>query len=240
MLLAPVRRSIRGKRSASAAWISAVEAMAAEWEALEDEYLRARAADLRSVGLQVLAHLLGVPVPRPRLEGPGILVASDLTPADAAGLDPALTLGVATAFGGPTSHAAILARSLGIPAVVGLGEGALQIAEGTALGLDGDAGLLYVEPSPDLAAELEERRRARAEADRSARAEARAPARTLTARPGGGRERRYRGRGGGRRRMRWRRPVPHRVLLRAPPDAVGRAGNRLPAPRRSSATGPWW
>jgi multiphosphoryl transfer protein len=179
MLLAPVRGSIRGQRSAPAAWISAVEAMAAEWEALEDEYLRARAADLRSVGLQVLAHLLGVPVPRPRLEGPGILVASDLTPADAAGLDPALTLGVATAFGGPTSHAAILARSLGIPAVVGLGEGALQIAEGTALGLDGDAGLLYVEPSPDLAAELEERRRARAEADRSARAEARAPARTL-------------------------------------------------------------
>ncbi|HEX5951359.1 MAG TPA: phosphoenolpyruvate--protein phosphotransferase [Actinomycetota bacterium] len=180
MLLDPVRAAIRDQgRSAPAAWSAAVEAMAAEWEALEDEYMRARAADLRSVGLQVLAHLLGVPPPRPRLEGPGILVAPDLTPADATGLDPALALGIATAFGGPTSHAAILARSLGIPAVVGLGEPALEVAEGTALALDADAGLLYVEPSAELTAHLEERRRARAEADRSARAEARAPAITL-------------------------------------------------------------
>jgi multiphosphoryl transfer protein len=180
MLLDPVRAEIRDRgRGAPAAWSSSVEAMAAEWEALEDDYMRARAADLRSVGLQVLAHLLGVPTPRPRLEGPGILVAPDLTPADAAGLDPALALGIATAFGGPTSHAAILARSLGIPAVVGLGEGALQVAEGTALALDGDAGLLFVEPSAELTAELEERRRVRAEADREARAEAHAPAVTV-------------------------------------------------------------
>jgi phosphocarrier protein FPr len=173
MLLDPVRAAIRDEgRSAPVAWSAAVETMAAEWELLEDRYLRARAADLRSVGLQVLAHLLGVPTPRPRLEGSGILVAPDLTPADAAGLDPALALGIATAFGGPTSHAAILARSLGIPAVVGLGEPALEVAEGTALALDGDAGLVYVEPSAELTAELEERRRARAEADRSARAEA--------------------------------------------------------------------
>jgi len=156
-----------------------VEAMAVEWEALEDVYLRARAADLRSVGLQVLAHLLGVPVPRPSLTGAGILVAPDLTPADAAGLDPALALGIATAFGGPTSHAAILARSLGIPAVVGLGESALRIAEGTALALDGDVGLLYVDPPPRLATGFEERRRAAADADREARAEAHTPATTL-------------------------------------------------------------
>ncbi len=180
MLLDPVRTAIRDRRrGAPGAWKAAVEAMTAEWEALEDEYLRARAADLRSVGLQVLAHLLGVPVPRPSLEGQGILVAPDLTPADAAGLDPALALGIATAFGGPTSHAAILARALGIPAVVGLGDGALQIAEGTPLALDGDAGLLHVDPPADLAAGFRERRRADAEADREARAEARAPAITL-------------------------------------------------------------
>lgn len=180
MLLDPVRAEIRDRgRDAPTAWSAAVEAMAAEWEALEDDYMRARAADLRSVGLQVLTQLLGVPAPRPRLEGPGILVAPDLTPADAAGLDPALALGIATAFGGPTSHAAILARSLGIPAVVGLGDRALEIAEGTALALDGDAGLLHVEPSTEVTAELEERRRARAEADRSARAEAQAPAVTV-------------------------------------------------------------
>jgi len=180
MLLDPVRTEIRDRgRGAPAAWSSSVEVMAAEWEALEEDYMRARAADLRSVGLQVLAHLLAVPTPRPRLEGPGILVAPDLTPADAAGLDPALALGIATAFGGPTSHAAILARSLGIPAVVGLGERALQVPEGTALALDGDAGLLYVEPSAELTVELEERRRVRAVADREARAEAHGPAVTV-------------------------------------------------------------
>ncbi|MGE5461058.1 MAG: phosphoenolpyruvate--protein phosphotransferase [Solirubrobacterales bacterium] len=180
MLLEPVRRAIReDHRAAPGAWKASVEAMAAAWEALPDEYLRARAADLRSVGLQVLAHLLGVPVPRPRLAGAGILVAPDLTPADAAGLDPAFALGIATAFGGPTSHAAILARSLGIPAVVGLGVDALRVAEGTALALDGDAGLLYVQPTTALAAELEGRRVARAEADRIAREGARAPAVTL-------------------------------------------------------------
>jgi phosphocarrier protein FPr len=179
MLLEPVRAAIRRGRAAPGAWRASVDAMAREWEDLSDEYLRARAADLRSVGLQVLAHLLGVPAPSPRLDGQGILVAPDLTPADAAGLDPALALGIATAFGGPTSHAAILARSLGIPAVVGLGEGALTIAEGTPLALDGDAGLLHVQPSAELAAELEERRRGRAEADAVARAEARSPAVTF-------------------------------------------------------------
>jgi phosphocarrier protein FPr len=180
VLVDPVRHAIREDgRAAPVAWSEAVAAMAEEWEDLPDEYLRARAADLRSVGLQVLAHLLGVPPPHPILTGEGILVAADLTPADTAGLDPALALGIATAYGGPTSHAAILARSLGIPAVVGLGDAVLGVPEGTSLALDGDAGLLYVEPATDVAAGLEERRRRRDEADRVARAEARAPAVTL-------------------------------------------------------------
>jgi multiphosphoryl transfer protein len=180
MLLGPVQRAIvEDRRAAAPAWDAAVRSMAAEWEDLEDLYLRARAADLRSVGIQVLAHLLGVPAPHARLEGAGILVAPDLTPADAAGLDPALALGIATAFGAPTSHAAILARALGIPAVLGLGEAVLGLAEGTPLALDGDAGLLYVQPPPEIAAEIEDRRRARAEAEREARLEAHAPALTL-------------------------------------------------------------
>ncbi|GIU98558.1 MAG: multiphosphoryl transfer protein [Actinomycetota bacterium] len=178
-ILEPVRRRIREEGvTAAAAWRAAVEEAAASWEALPDPYQRARAADLRSVGLRVLAHLLGVPVPAPRLEEEGILLAPDLAPADAAGLDPARALGVATASGGPTSHAAILARSLGIPAVVGLGERVLEIAEGTPLALDADVGLLHVAPPPELVRELEARRRARAEAEAAARAEARAPART--------------------------------------------------------------
>ena len=87
-LLEPSRRAIDEGRAAAHAWHDAVERTAAAWDGLEDDYLRARAADLRSVGAQVLARLLGVEPPRPRLETPGILLADDLTPADAAALDP--------------------------------------------------------------------------------------------------------------------------------------------------------
>ena len=177
-LLGPTTSAIAQGRPAARAWREAVEQVAAGWEDLDDPYQRARAADLRSVGAQVLARLLDVEVPTPRLDAAGILVAADLTPADAAALDPALALGVATAFGGPTSHAAVLARSLGIPAVVGIGAGLLAVAEGSPLALDGDAGTLHVRPTPELTRELERRLDARRQADRTARAAARAPAMT--------------------------------------------------------------
>jgi phosphocarrier protein FPr len=177
LLLEPVRRAVReDRRTAAQAWEAEIRRMAGEWERLDDEYQRVRAADLRSVGAQVLAHLLGLPAPHAVMAGEGILVAADLTPADAAGLDPELALGIATAFGGPTSHAAVLARSLGLPATVGLGEALLGVAEGTDLGLDGNAGLLYVEPTAEVVRELAERKRADDEADRAARAESHAPA----------------------------------------------------------------
>ena len=100
------------------------------------------------------------------------MIADELTPADAARLDPALVLGIATARGSSTSHAAILARALGLPAVVGLGDGVLGIEDGTTLLLDADAGSLTVEPpAPQLArARIQARRaaRRRAEAGRSA------------------------------------------------------------------------
>ena len=117
----PGERSTADHRTAAQAWQGAIDATAGAWEAIEDPYLRARADDLRSVGAQVLARILGIEPPAPALEAPGILVAADLTPADTSGLDPAVVLGIATARGGPTSHAAVLARSMGIPAVVGVG-----------------------------------------------------------------------------------------------------------------------
>ena len=109
--------------------------------------MRARADDLRSVGAQVLARILGVEPPAPRLDAPGILVAADLTPADTSGLDPAVVLGIATARGGPTRHAAVLARSMGIPAVVGLGDRALGDRGRNDAGVDGDRGQVYVDPA---------------------------------------------------------------------------------------------
>jgi phosphoenolpyruvate-protein phosphotransferase len=104
------------------------------------------------------------------------VVAADLTPADTASLDRELALGVGTAAGSPTSHSAILARSLGIPAAVGLGEAVLSVPEGTPLLLDGDAGIVYVEPAEELAAEYERRAAAREQAARIARAAAAEPA----------------------------------------------------------------
>jgi phosphocarrier protein FPr len=177
-LVGPAGTAIEAGVSAARAWDDVIGAVARTWEGIDDEYQRARAADLRSVGSQVLARLLGVPPPRPELAEPGILVASDLVPADAAALDPATALGVATAFGGPTSHAAVLARSLGIPAAVGLGEALLDVAEGTTIALDGDRGIVVVDPPADTLADFVSRRRAREEIDRAARAESREPATT--------------------------------------------------------------
>jgi phosphocarrier protein FPr len=182
-LLDPTRAAIEKGVPAARAWNDTIADVASSWETIDDPYQRARAADLRSVGTQVLARLLGIEPPAPRLDEPGILVTADLAPADAAALDPSTALGVATASGGPTSHAAVLARSLGIPAVVGLGEAVLDVREGAQVALDGDAGVVVVDPSPEVVQRFEARRRGSEMADRTARAEAHAPAFTLDGLP---------------------------------------------------------
>jgi multiphosphoryl transfer protein len=144
----PARRLIQEQRlNAAAAWDRAVEAMAAEYGSLEDEYLRARAADVLDVGCQVVMNLLGEGRPVPVLESPGILIAADLTPADTARLDPSRVMAICTASGGPTSHSAILARTFGIPAIVGMGERILDIPEDCPLIVDAAKG--WVIPNPD-------------------------------------------------------------------------------------------
>ena len=175
-LLAPAREAVASGASAAGAWREAVDRTASTWDALEDPYLRARATDLRSVGTQVLAHVLGVPVPRPELDAPGILVAADLTPADTAGLDPTFALGIATAHGGPTSHAAVLARSLGIPAVVGLGEGLDAVEDGTPLAVIGAEGIVEIAPTPERVERLRTAQTLIAAREEADRAEAHAPA----------------------------------------------------------------
>ena len=96
------------------------------------------------------------------IAGPGIVVAGELTPGEAAGLDPEDAWAIATARGGATAHAAILARALGIPAVVGIGEALAAVPEGTTLVLDGEAGTVEVDPGADVVAEQTERRDAAA------------------------------------------------------------------------------
>ncbi len=119
------------------------------------EYLAGRVADLDDVRNRIVARLLGVPMPGvPDSDEPYVLVARDLAPADTALLDPTLVLGFVTEEGGPTSHSAILARALGVPAVVAL-PGAGELAEGTVIAVDGSTGDIFVNPSAEKKAELE-------------------------------------------------------------------------------------
>ncbi len=226
-LLAPTRDAIAdGNRSAAQAWHDVIERTAAQWDALEDEYLRARAADLRSVGRQVLARLLGLALPGPELEAPGVVIARDLTPADTVGLDPSMALGIVTAAGGPTSHAAVLARSSGIPAVVGAGDSVLTVPEGTPVALDGSTGVVYVDPEPSVVSELTAARDARDAVVREAQASALEPARTIdgvtievAANIGSPADAVARGRG----RRRRRRAVPDGVPVHGSVGDAGRA-----------------
>ncbi|WP_110655262.1 phosphoenolpyruvate--protein phosphotransferase [Salinicola halimionae] len=134
--------------SAEAAWWQAIDTAARAQEALADRLLAERAADLRDVGRRVLGILCGVKMPTPP-QRPYILVTDDIGPSDVARLDTAQVRGLLTARGGATSHSAILARALGIPAVVGAGTRALTLANDDELILDGDLGRVIVRPSAE-------------------------------------------------------------------------------------------
>jgi phosphocarrier protein FPr len=169
-LLDPARTAIADGRNAARAIHASAEALAGRYEELDDAYLRERAADVRDVGRRVVRTLLGEDATA--MQPGNVLVTDELLPGDAAALDPAVVAGVATAHGGATGHAAIIARSLGVPTVVGLGPSLLAVAGATRLLLDGDAGTVLVDPDPEALARHEAR--AAAAAQRHARAEAHA------------------------------------------------------------------
>src|SRR5579875_2798609 len=150
--------------SAASALARAGEEQALLLERLDNELLAARAVDVRDAVNRALRHLrdqsdqAGVALDLSTLTTPVILLAHDLTPSDTAQLRPEMVLGICTVSGGPTAHAAILARALGIPSLAGLDEAALQIIHtGDELGLDADAGLLYMHPAPEIHAQLSAR-----------------------------------------------------------------------------------
>jgi phosphotransferase system enzyme I (PtsI) len=131
---------------ARAVWDAAGE-MAAALMALGG-YLAERARDVADVRDRIVAELSGLPAPGlPERPGPYVLVARDLAPTDTAMLDPTTCVAVATADGGPTSHTAILLRSVGIPAVVAA-TGVLELADETIVLVDGSAGTLRTDPGP--------------------------------------------------------------------------------------------
>jgi phosphotransferase system enzyme I (PtsI) len=137
-----------------------VESLSGQLEAMDDEYFRARAADVRDVGGRVLRLLLGLEeADLSSLSEASIVVARDLTPSDTVRLDKSFVLGFATAEGGPTSHTAILAKALALPAVVGAGADLLAIETGDPLAIDGSLGLIVLAPDPKTRQEFEARKR---------------------------------------------------------------------------------
>jgi phosphoenolpyruvate-protein phosphotransferase len=163
-LLETVRTAIEEQNvSAESALSDAAEMYAQMLESLDDEYLSARAADVRDVATRVLRILLDVAEsPCAGLTVPSIILARDLTPSDTVLLDKSLVIGFCTAEGGATSHTAILARGLGLPAIVGASPEVLEIADGVALVLDGSDGTLLVEPDEEMVARYRARQTAAA------------------------------------------------------------------------------
>lgn len=177
-LAAQVRSLAEAGRAA--AW-AVSEALAAYREMLTSAggYLAERAADLDDIADRAVALLLGEPMPGIPAPGhPYVLLAADLAPADTATLDPAAVLAIVTERGGPTSHTAILAKTLGIPAVVACPR-ALSVAEGTVVAVDGSTGAVVVEPTAEQVKQA-----ARRSAERAARlAAARGPGLTRDGHP---------------------------------------------------------
>ncbi len=145
-------------KNAAAAWQTAITEIAATYQSLEDTYLQQRATDVQDVGRQVLLLLTEGHTQALTLPHPVILLAEDLTPTETAQLDLKNILGIATVLGGPTSHSAILARSMGIPAIAGTSTSLLSLPAGTEVALDGFSGQFWVEPSPEVCADLEQQR----------------------------------------------------------------------------------
>ncbi|WP_437512604.1 phosphoenolpyruvate--protein phosphotransferase [Sorangium sp. So ce1099] len=158
-LVAAAHDQVDAGHSAGWAWRKVYEERAEGLARLDDPLLAARAADLRDVGRRVLRLLADSIESAASLPShPVVLLADDLSPSDTAKLDPKQVLGLCTAVGGATSHTAIIARSLDIPAVVAAGPAALDVEDGQACILDGDAGVLVVRPTPRDRARAEVRR----------------------------------------------------------------------------------
>jgi phosphoenolpyruvate-protein phosphotransferase len=145
-LLASATRSIGGGRDAGHAWRSATRAQAAVLRELGDARLAERADDLLDLERQVLGELTGVTAAAMAFAAGTILIADDLLPSQVMALDPACVVGLAIERGGPTSHVAILAATMGLPALVAIGDALGTVADGTTLILDADGGVVHVDP----------------------------------------------------------------------------------------------
>ncbi len=161
MLADSVRSHLEAGETIETAVQAASQEIAAMLASMDNALFAAREADMRDVGRRLLRILLGIPdTSADGLKTPAIIVSQDLTPSDTTRFRPDLVLGFCTAAGGLTSHVAILARTLGLPAIVGLGEQAVNtIPDGSQLILDGTRGELVADPSPGAVDRYKEMKR---------------------------------------------------------------------------------
>ena len=147
-------------RSAEDAFSATMGGLRREFEKIENEYLRARVGDLKDIEQQVLVHLAGGGLSGLQtLRSNTVIVARDLLPSEAAQLARRLVTGLVTDIGGETSHTSIIARSLGLPTVVGTGDASSAVRAGDLLVVDGDAGTVHVRPDAPTLRRYRTRRR---------------------------------------------------------------------------------
>ena len=151
-LLGAVQEKVKSENiNAEFAMREIADMFIAMFEQMDNEYMKERAADIRDVTKRVISHLLGVQIPNPSMIAEEVIVvAEDLTPSDTAQLNREFVKGFTTDIGGRTSHSAIMARSLEIPAVVGTKQATEAIQNGDMIILDGLKGEVHINPTPEL------------------------------------------------------------------------------------------
>ncbi len=156
-----IHQQIRQGRCAAYALKNVVDHYISAFDRMDDPYLRERAADMKDIGRRLASNLSGRGDQVLHLKHPGILIAKEILPSDMAALDHEQLLGIVTESGEKNSHAVIMAKSLGIPALVGVKGALKEIAPEQALILDANSGCLYFSPPPAI---VEEYRRLEEEA----------------------------------------------------------------------------
>ncbi|MEH7251773.1 phosphoenolpyruvate--protein phosphotransferase [Neobacillus niacini] len=151
----PIEDKIQSEKvNAEAALKEIADMFVMMFEQMDNEYMKERAADIRDVTKRILSHLLGVQLVNPSMIAEEvIIVAEDLTPSDTAQLNRQYVLGFTTDIGGRTSHSAIMARSMEIPAVVGTKTATEEINNGDLVIVDGLKGEVHINPTPELVEE---------------------------------------------------------------------------------------
>jgi len=138
-----------------------IEQLAKGFAAMKDSYLAARVEDIRVAGARLIRNLVRKPfVPYADLDGGAIILAEDITPADTALMNPQRVGGFASVFGGPESHTAIVARALGLPAVMGVAGLVARAHSDAMVIIDGSGGMVILDPTPETLAAYRERQEA--------------------------------------------------------------------------------